>query len=128
MNATTAINTVLSNMANRIKDADGGVIAIPKDGEIGFGWNSEQMAWAYYSSQEGSDGNIHYGVDRGEDLTAPLRISTGSTTTIATSSMISTNSTLATTTTAAPNCQTQFRPVLTFPVLFLLLQLVSKLS
>jgi hypothetical protein len=54
-------------MAERIPDADGGVIAISKDGDIGFGWNSEQMAWAY---SKGVD--IHFGVNRGEDFVEPL--------------------------------------------------------
>lgn len=54
-------------MASRIPEADGGAIVITKDREIGYGWNSEQMAWAW---SRGSD--IHYGVDIGEDLIVPL--------------------------------------------------------
>lgn len=66
-NATHAINTVLKGMADRIPDADGGVIAITKNGDVGYAWNSEQMAWAY---TKGVD--IHYGVERGEELIEPL--------------------------------------------------------
>jgi hypothetical protein len=54
-------------MAARIPESDGGAIAISKSGNVGFGWNSEQMAWAY---SRGVD--IHYGVNRGEDLIEPL--------------------------------------------------------
>ncbi|XP_021955564.1 isoaspartyl peptidase/L-asparaginase isoform X2 [Folsomia candida] len=74
MNASMSISTVLSGMASRIQDADGGAIAIGKNGDIGFEWNSEQMAWAY---SKGVD--IHYGVDRGEDINVPLddSVSTG---------------------------------------------------
>ncbi len=42
---------------------EGGVIAISKEGEMGIGFNSDQMSWAY-----ARDGILHYGVDVGEDF------------------------------------------------------------
>lgn len=64
---TEAIDKVLGEMTNRIPEADGGAIVISKDGKVGFGWNSVQMAWAY-----GQGKTVHYGVDRGEDETVPI--------------------------------------------------------
>ena len=46
---------------------DGGVIAISNLGEIGIGWNSNQMSWAW-----GRDGELHYGVNVGEDFVEDL--------------------------------------------------------
>ena len=49
-------------MANKV-GGDGGAISISASGEIGIGWNSNQMAWAY-----GREGSLHYGVNKGEDF------------------------------------------------------------
>ncbi len=69
MDPFDAILTVLNGMSSKIPDADGGAIAITKDGTIGFNWNSEQMGWAYVKKSEMT---IHYGVNRGEDFTQPF--------------------------------------------------------
>ncbi|ODM89428.1 Isoaspartyl peptidase/L-asparaginase [Orchesella cincta] len=61
-NASEAILTVLNGMTEKIPGASGGCIAITKDGEIGFQWNSEHLAWAYV---KGTERVIHYGVERG---------------------------------------------------------------
>lgn len=57
-----AITETLDFMAQRV-GGDGGVIAIDRAGNLGIGWNSNQMSWAY-----GRDGELHYGVNRGEDF------------------------------------------------------------
>lgn len=69
MDPSDAILTVLNGMSSKIPNADGGAIAITKDGIIGFNWNSEQMGWAYVKKSEMS---IHYGVNRGDDFTQPF--------------------------------------------------------
>ncbi|CAL8139216.1 unnamed protein product [Orchesella dallaii] len=71
VNASEAILTVLNGMTNKIPGTSGGCIAITKDGEIGFQWNSEHLAWAYV---KGSNMTIHYGVEKGEDQTTPFTV------------------------------------------------------
>lgn len=69
MNPSEAILTVLTGMESKIPKAEGGVIAITKDGNVGFNWNSDQLARAYVKKNEMT---IHYGVNRGEDFTQPF--------------------------------------------------------
>ncbi len=65
--ASGAIEEALSYMTGRV-GGDGGVIAVAAaGGEIGIGWNSNQMSWAY-----GRDGTIHYGVNVGDDFEEDL--------------------------------------------------------
>lgn len=61
-----AIDQTLSYMASKV-GGDGGVISIGASGEIGIGWNSNQMAWAY-----GREGELHFGVNKGEDFVEDL--------------------------------------------------------
>lgn len=44
-----------------------GAIVISKDGQIGIGFSSEKMAWAYLKN-----GTIHYGIKKGQHFTAAL--------------------------------------------------------
>ena len=67
MTPDDAINEALDFMSNRV-GGDGGVIALSaEDGQVGIGWNSEQMSWAY-----GVGGTLHYGVNVGEDFEEPI--------------------------------------------------------
>lgn len=62
-----AINEALKFMSSHIPDADGGVIAIDKDAQVGYGFNSRRMAWAYVQN-----GQLHYGIEHGEDNVEPF--------------------------------------------------------
>ena len=62
MSPNEAIDEALTYMTGRV-GGDGGVIALGPLGEIGIGWNSNQMSWAY-----GVNGRLHYGVNPGEDF------------------------------------------------------------
>lgn len=44
-----------------------GAIVISKDGNIGIGFSSPKMAWAYLR-----DGVIHYGIKKDQHLTVDL--------------------------------------------------------
>lgn len=44
-----------------------GAIVIDKIGEVGIGYSSPKMAWAYLK-----DGIIHYGIKKGQHLTVVL--------------------------------------------------------
>lgn len=44
-----------------------GAIVISKDGEIGIGFSSPKMAWAFLKN-----GIIHYGIKKGQRLTVEL--------------------------------------------------------
>jgi len=75
-----AILSVLNAMSEKIPETDGGAIAITKDGTIGFEWNSKQMAWAYAKNSV-----VHYGVEKGEDISIPFEeIAITTTTTVST--------------------------------------------
>ncbi|CAG7721431.1 unnamed protein product [Allacma fusca] len=65
--ASTAISAGLQFMTDKIPEADGGVIAITKTGEVGFQFNSHRMSWAYVQNNE-----LHYGIEHGEDNIEPL--------------------------------------------------------
>jgi len=60
---------VLNGMKEKIPGSEGGVIAITKDGQLGYQWISKQMAWAYVKKSEMT---IHFGVNRGEDFIQPF--------------------------------------------------------
>lgn len=62
MEANQAIDEALTYMTGRV-GGDGGVIALSPNGNVGIGWNSNQMSWAY-----GREGQLHYGVNPGEDF------------------------------------------------------------
>ena len=68
MEVNEAIRQSLTFMASKIPDADGGVIGISRDGNVGFQFNSRRMAWAY-----GRGNELHYGIERGEDFVEPLQ-------------------------------------------------------
>lgn len=63
---SNGILAVLNGMTEKVSGSEGGCIVIHKSGQLGFNWNSEQMAWSYV---KGSEAIIHYGVNRGEDFT-----------------------------------------------------------
>jgi len=65
--ASDAIGEGLAYMTEKIPDADGGAIAITKQGEVGFQFNSHRMAWAYAKNDE-----LHFGIEHGEDNIEPL--------------------------------------------------------
>lgn len=61
-----AAQTACDLMLERHK-ASGGVIAIGSDGEVGIGFSSNQMAWAYQKGQK-----VFYGVDQNQRLEMEL--------------------------------------------------------
>jgi len=64
--AQEAAQGALEIMRGRV-GGEGGVIAIDKYGQLGIEWNSEMMAWAY-----GREGELHYGIERGDDFVEDL--------------------------------------------------------
>ena len=64
--AQEAAQGALEIMRERV-GGEGGVIAIDKYGQLGIEWNSEMMAWAY-----GREGELHYGIERGDDFVEDL--------------------------------------------------------
>lgn len=59
-----ATDAALDVMRDRI-DGYGGIIAVTPDGQIGIGFSTLMMGWAYIKSDEEV---IHYGVNHGEDF------------------------------------------------------------
>ncbi|ODM95470.1 putative isoaspartyl peptidase/L-asparaginase [Orchesella cincta] len=60
--------SALNFMTSRIPEGDGGAIVITKNGEVGYNFNSNKMAWAYI---KGDENVIHYGIEKGDDFTVP---------------------------------------------------------
>lgn len=56
----------LEYMTSKMPEGDGGAIVITKSGEIGYDFNSPQMAWAYIRED---DDKLHYGIEKGDDFT-----------------------------------------------------------
>ena len=55
MNIQSDTNAHIISLFNQMTDnigGDGGAIAINAKGEVGFGWNSRRMAWAYVRGSE----------------------------------------------------------------------------
>ena len=64
--ANEAIDEALKEMTERV-GGDGGAISISRKGQIGIGWNSSRMGWAYATKDQ-----VHSGCNRGEDFVEPL--------------------------------------------------------
>ena len=60
-----SVDKSLEMMANRV-DGFGGAIAVASDGQLGIGFSTEMMSWAYIDGQNPA---IHYGIKRGQHLT-----------------------------------------------------------
>ncbi|XP_066151637.1 probable isoaspartyl peptidase/L-asparaginase CG7860 isoform X2 [Euwallacea fornicatus] len=58
--AHEATNEVMESMTSRLNNF-AGAITISKSGEIGVGFTSQRMAWAYRKGNE-----IHYGIEKGQ--------------------------------------------------------------
>jgi beta-aspartyl-peptidase (threonine type) len=61
-----AAQTACDEMLDRY-NASGGVIALGTNGDVGIGFSSNQMAWAYQKGQK-----VFYGVDRNQRLEIDL--------------------------------------------------------
>lgn len=55
-------------MTSRIPEGDGGAILITNTGQIGYDFNSREMAWAYI--QDGV--TLHYGIAKGDHFTTDV--------------------------------------------------------
>lgn len=64
--AQEATEGCLQRMTDRLKQT-AGAITISKDGEVGIGFTSAQMAWAYVKGTE-----VHFGIDKGQHDIEPL--------------------------------------------------------
>ncbi|XP_076270316.1 isoaspartyl peptidase/L-asparaginase [Rhynchophorus ferrugineus] len=60
-NAHDATNQILTQMTDKLKNT-AGAITISKTGDIGIGFTSRRMSWAYRKGNE-----IHYGIEKGQD-------------------------------------------------------------
>lgn len=58
---------VLALMTSKFPGADAGIICITKEGRCSYSFNSERMSWAYAQG-----GQLHYGIEHGEDFVEPL--------------------------------------------------------
>jgi len=58
--ANDATNQILEKMTKRLKNT-AGAITLSKTGEVGIGFTSERMSWAYRKGNE-----LHYGVNKGQ--------------------------------------------------------------
>lgn len=56
-------------MTSRIPEGDGGAVLITREGEVGYNFNSKQMAWAYIKEDENL---VHYGIEQEDDFTTAL--------------------------------------------------------
>lgn len=63
-NLTQAAQEACDEMLQRWPDGDGGVIGVDKDGNVGIGFSSEQMSWAY----QNEDNIVHYGINHGDNF------------------------------------------------------------
>lgn len=64
-----SVDASLELMKTRV-DGFGGAIAVGNDGQIGIGFSTIMMPWAYINS---CDDLIHYGVDSGQHLTVNIQ-------------------------------------------------------
>jgi isoaspartyl peptidase/L-asparaginase-like protein (Ntn-hydrolase superfamily) len=62
-----AVDKSLDMMADKV-DGYGGVIAVAPGGEVGVGFTTPMMSWAYIDSADTSP-TVHYGIERGQHLT-----------------------------------------------------------
>jgi isoaspartyl peptidase/L-asparaginase-like protein (Ntn-hydrolase superfamily) len=63
MDCSEACVKALKNMSTKIcqPGGDGGAIVITKTGEVGYGFNSKNMGWAFIKG-----GKLHYGIQHDE--------------------------------------------------------------
>ena len=65
-----SIDSSLAMMASRV-DGYGGAIAVSNNGQIGVGFSTKMMSWAYINSAD-QPLIIHYGIHEGQHLTEKL--------------------------------------------------------
>ncbi len=62
-----SVDASLELMHQRV-DGFGGAIAVGNDGQIGIGFTTEMMPWAYINSNH-NESVIHYGINSGQHFT-----------------------------------------------------------
>lgn len=62
-----SVDASLELMRQRV-DGFGGAIAVGNDGQIGIGFTTEMMPWAYINSNH-NESVIHYGINSGQHFT-----------------------------------------------------------
>ena len=70
--AQEAVEEALEYMKRKV-GGEGGVISVDKFGQLGIEWNSEVMGWAW-----GREGELHYGIQRGDDFVEDLQLKSAS--------------------------------------------------
>ena len=65
-----AVDLSLQMMAKRV-DGYGGAIAVGSNGQIGIGFSTSMMSWAYVNSTE-TEPTVHFGIREGEHFTEKL--------------------------------------------------------
>lgn len=63
---SASIQQSLEHMAQRVEGC-GGAVAVSRDGEIGVGFSTPRMPWAYVK-----DSLLHYGIHPGQHLKEEL--------------------------------------------------------